>query len=219
MFYDGPPGLVLDDLIGPSPDGVDLEWIHPYTYARNNPINRVDPSGLRSITIQIHYYFEKTATIAGFEAIKAEVERIFNACLAKCKNDTITFKWNKVLTEKELKDFKGYGFSGGNFFGYNPTQVDVSVKDTLDTRTYGITGKSFDANINVGRLITMGETRGYKPFELLAMAIAHEIGLHAIGGVSGHFEKKDFIDAEAGKPGTEFSKKTCDKIMDRLNAT
>jgi hypothetical protein len=51
MRYDGPPGLMLD-LVPPSPDGVDLEWIHPYTdaqpyvYARNNPLNATDPSGL-----------------------------------------------------------------------------------------------------------------------------------------------------------------------------
>jgi hypothetical protein len=63
MRYDGPSGMMLD-LVGPSPNGVDLEWTHPYTsgrpyghtsrpfsshpytYAENNPVNVTDPSGL-----------------------------------------------------------------------------------------------------------------------------------------------------------------------------
>jgi hypothetical protein len=45
MRYDGPPGLMLD-LVPASPDGIDLEWIHPYTYANNNPLDATDPSGL-----------------------------------------------------------------------------------------------------------------------------------------------------------------------------
>jgi hypothetical protein len=45
MRYDGPPGLMLD-LVPASPDGVDLEWIHPYTYVNNNPVVATDPSGL-----------------------------------------------------------------------------------------------------------------------------------------------------------------------------
>ena len=63
MRYDGPPGMMLD-LVGPSPNGVDLKWSHPYsdaqpyrnpsryrssnlyTYVDNSPIRYVDPSGL-----------------------------------------------------------------------------------------------------------------------------------------------------------------------------
>src|SRR4026208_285351 len=55
MYYDGPPGMMLD-LVGPSANGVDLEWTHPYSdahpykYARTNPIKYSDPSGLKVTT-------------------------------------------------------------------------------------------------------------------------------------------------------------------------
>jgi hypothetical protein len=51
MRYDGPSGMMLD-LVPSSSDGVDLEWVHPYTdaqpyvYAKNNPVVFTDPSGL-----------------------------------------------------------------------------------------------------------------------------------------------------------------------------
>ncbi len=51
MRYTGPPGMMLD-LVQPSPGGVNVEYIHPYTdanlytYAVNNPTSFVDPSGL-----------------------------------------------------------------------------------------------------------------------------------------------------------------------------
>ncbi len=60
MFYQGPPGLMVD-LAQPSLDGVDLLYSHEYvaveiarrntnayTYANNNPLRYVDPSGLQA---------------------------------------------------------------------------------------------------------------------------------------------------------------------------
>jgi hypothetical protein len=35
MRYDGPPGMMLD-LAPASPDGVDLEWAHPYCTSPNS---------------------------------------------------------------------------------------------------------------------------------------------------------------------------------------
>jgi hypothetical protein len=47
MRYDGPAGMMLD-LVGPSPNGADLEWMHPYAYAHNNPLRYFDPTGLQA---------------------------------------------------------------------------------------------------------------------------------------------------------------------------
>ncbi len=51
MQYTGPPAMMLD-LVGPSANGMDLEYIHPYSnahpyqYGRSNPVRLIDPSGL-----------------------------------------------------------------------------------------------------------------------------------------------------------------------------
>ena len=73
MFYDGPPGMMLDDLVGPSPDGVDLEWIHPYSYAGSNPVNYVDPSGLYTIIGRVRQITLKAKFDAWYKLEKADV--------------------------------------------------------------------------------------------------------------------------------------------------
>ncbi len=49
MRYTGSRGLTID-LVRPSPGGMDLEYIHPYTYAGNTPLTLIDPSGLLPCT-------------------------------------------------------------------------------------------------------------------------------------------------------------------------
>ena len=195
-----------------------VDGLNHYSYLAESPLLSTDPEGLRIFTIEIKYWFSDTTVVGNLEAIKKEVERIFQACFtSNCKADTVAFVWTKLLDDKEYdKEKEDFGFSGGNLFGFNPTKVTVGMKDTLTAPTFGQTG-NFSGNMNVPRLIDKGAERGYKPVELIGMTIAHELGLHGIGEVSGHYKDKDCIDAAAGKPSTTFSKELCDKLMDHLD--
>lgn len=70
MRYNGPPGMMLD-LVGPSPDGVDLEWGHPYTdahpykYGGNSPNRNIDPSGLDYLDCIAECFRQRTVSNAG----------------------------------------------------------------------------------------------------------------------------------------------------------
>lgn len=189
-----------------------------YSYLAESPLLSTDPEGLRKFTIEINYYFNDTTVVGNFDSIKKEVERIFQDCFtSRCKKDTVVFVWTKLLDDEEYaKEKEDFGFSGGNFFGSDPTNVTVGMKDSLTAPTFGQTG-SFSANMNVPKLIRDGAEKGYKPVEHIGMTIAHELGLHGIGEVGGHYEDKDCIDAKAGKSSTTFSKKLCDKLIEHLD--
>lgn len=84
MRYDGPPGMMLD-LVGPSPDGVSLEWGHPYAdaqpykYSGNNPSRHVDPSGL----------FFGCVGLSGFTGLLIGVSGSAMYCWDNCGNSGV----------------------------------------------------------------------------------------------------------------------------------
>lgn len=202
-----------------------------YQYAGNQPLRYVDPFGLRDVEIVIYYYLGDNEILTSLPAIQKEVDRIFEDCFKRCCKKSkkgelehnIKIRWEKLLDEKDFEAHrKQFGWAGGNFFGQNPSGINVGLRDSFTGPALAQTG-DFAANMNPGKIReAIGKQKDlynktYTFSETVAATVAHELGLHAIGGVKGHYEEKGTIDAEKGRPGTTFSEKTCKKICDRMD--
>jgi RHS repeat-associated protein len=198
---------------------------HPYRYCGLNPNTYIDMTGLRKVVIQYFYYFTDTTLLAELNDVKKEVERIFQECFKKCipvncdgkPEHTVVFQWTKVDTRKEFDEKrKEFGWVGGGLFGGNPEGVNVGGRDQFTGGALGQSG-NWAFNMNPRKVIDTAKTKGKDVSDAFATTIAHESGLHIIGGKLGHFHDKDFVDATAGKVGGVFSKEACDLICDKMD--
>ena len=136
------------------------------------------------------------------------------------------FEWKK--TDKTDKNYKGLklGSSGTTWgTGFNPTQVGMFVEQAETSAVVGYNNGTYSF-VNPKRIAEQVQD----PELGLAVAMAHEIGFHGIGGdhdwIFGTPEdwngKKDsdgFVDSRTppAKPGVQFSKQACKEICDELD--
>jgi hypothetical protein len=125
-----------------------------------------------------------------------------------------------LATSKKTYDKVDFGWYGGGWFHDCPDGVNLGIRDTLNIR--GVPGQagagSFVANMNP-TVIRDAATKSKANFDVaVAATICHELGLHAMGGKSGHHVTKGFVDAShGGQIGANFSAKACQLIVDRLD--
>lgn len=176
-----------------------------YNYVNNAPINNTDSSGLRTVTI--HYYYNTNIDIT--VAMQQEVNRIFQDCI-KRKADpgaTLIIEWRR-FSPAEYKKLKFGWWDNNNF--------DVGFDDRLLYNAAGQTGSN-DFTINPD-FIRTDARRHRLDYELaIATTIAHESGLHVIGGKTSHYHDSGYVDATIGKVGGVFSDEACCLIVSALD--
>ena len=174
-----------------------------------------------TVNLEINYHF---TTLTASAAMKADVNRIFQDLMTKnARNDqkvthTLNITWVTHATKQKL-DAVALGFSGGNFFGVNPTKITVAIHDGL--RLPGIPGQAgvgtFRAGLNPGPINAAAAADPLVTVPTaIATVVAHELGLHAIGGKHFHFHNNGFVDAENGLVNGTFSKEARVLIADQM---
>jgi uncharacterized protein RhaS with RHS repeats len=226
-MYDSSTGTFIQE----DPIGFNDGGTNPYEYCNNNPTNNVDPSGLetiygydyaakdypktpkpRTVTIQILYNFK---TLKVTPALIAEVKRIFATAFGSLTRDTVNVIF--TATDDPITDQSKYGpiyNSENRIIGY---AVGIDDSLSIGTGTEGQTGGNLCAvdGASIGKAATASTV---SVDIAAATAIAHEVGLHAVGGVHGHFHNKGYVDAGSGEQiGTAFSKDASDRITSRLD--
>ena len=193
--------------------------------------NGVDFSGLANIpTI---YIFHNLTNMSLNKSITAEVERIFSECLSKCSQNTKCDKSNPCKCPNKSVSIVWIETTRPNLndlpLGPNPSGYGVLLQDS-NKNSPGATGASnIDVNISPSIIQNSANTAG-KDFNIgVAATIAHEIGLHAIGHVSGHYHTKGYVDAgtgpiqkllgvkASGQIGADFSPEACSAICSSLH--
>ena len=187
--------------------------LNQYVFCGDNPINFVDPFGLRDVVIQ--FYSNLTAAELP-DAAKKEVERIYLDAFnkyGKTKEHTLKFEWKD--SEKCPGDT---GYSGGNLFGFNPTQARFFIEQANDMRVMGYNPRRWNPYINA-----KGIREQSTDFNVgMGVVIAHETGLHGIANktdLSGA-NANGFVDTSLGAPSSGspvFSPGIGKAIMDALD--
>jgi uncharacterized protein RhaS with RHS repeats len=187
-----------------------------YEFTLNNPLTWVDLWGLRNVTITMYF-----TNLTIDQCVKDEVNRILQNCMKKCcsKNNKVSLNWIPFGgTPNQLP----LGGSGGNLFGFNPTNYSVAVVGSAGGWFPGITGGGYFSpgdiiSISTTALQTAANNAGVSLCKALALTIAHEAFHHAIGGTWGHFSSTGYVDSSTGKPGGGLSSKACKELCGELD--
>lgn len=178
-------------------------------------MNFLDPFGLRDVVIQ--FYYNLTAGELPTAAQK-EVERIYLDAFnkyAKTKEHTLKFEWTY---SEECPKKKKKGFSGGNLFGFNPTQVRFFLEQSNKMKFIGYNPRRWTAYINATGIREQATDYNVG----MGVTIAHETGLHGIANktdLSGA-NANGYVDTSMGAPSSGvpvFSPAIGMAIMDALD--
>ena len=190
-----------------------------YVAFENDPLKYMDPLGLKTVVIIIYYHGED---IELSPRIKAEVKRIFRAWAQQhVARDTktmqykheIVLSWRETsLTREDAKEGYKLGFHENDDTLY----VQLYVHDKY--RGPGV-GHSENYISELDWVDIKDQAKKLKRdfYRSFGTVMAHEVGLHSIGGKRRHFHEKGFVDAKAGKVGKgkdlgQFSDE-CGKLM------
>ena len=165
----------------------------------------------RTVTIQILYNFK---TLKMTPAVIAEVRRIFATAFGTCARDTVKVIFTS--TDDPMTDQSKYGpiyNSDNKIIGYA-----VGVDDGLSMGA-GIAGQTGG---NLAALDPAAIAKAAADAKLsvdiaTATAIAHEVGLHAVGQASFHYHNKGCVDAaKGGQMEMGFSIQASDRMKGKL---
>jgi RHS repeat-associated protein len=187
------------------PIGFAAGYSNQYVWVGNNPASFLDPTGLKKVTI--HFYYN-TRRIRITPNIEKEVARIFQECISRlCKNENqIEIKFvPKTPTE----------YAAIKFGWYDDNNFDVGFEDTLTFPALGQSGRR-DFNLNPTVIETQARMNRFDLELAIATTIAHEAGLHVIGGYPFHYYDERYVDAKAGGVGGVFSPEACKRFRDKL---
>jgi hypothetical protein len=197
--------------------------INLYGFVGNHSIHCVDYLGLRDVTIVIHYHGFATGIIN--KDVVDEFEAIFERCFKKCKKKchTVKFKWIYELDNRD--DYDNLG-KEGHFLGGFPDEWHHYIRENK---------KQSGVGQNAGNYTSLNSDKARSgmsdPDSSLAVALAHEIGFHGIGGDTDWFfseptdwkgkntdPQSEFVDSNKPYPmkGMSFSKQACEEICDEL---
>lgn len=189
-------------------------------------MNGTDLYGLRTLTVYIHTYFPSGAISKN---VKDEFQRVFDECFSHCKKSchTVVFEW--VEEKGKHEDYDDIG-KEGHFFGGWPSEWHLMAHDAPGIAMGGL-------GISSGNTaaIDYSKTKSFSPDgdKGVGIALAHELGYHAIGGDSdwrwrlgnptdwagkSSDPETEFVDSNTPSltSGQNFSKQACEEICDEM---
>jgi len=138
-----------------------------------------------------------------------EVQRIFDDFAARtcAPGSSVIIHWipksdKQLAAEKDVGEFRR-------------GTVGVRLSMTLDSGSKSYCGATagYDGNISGNSIKMLQDLVGNGDRDMaVAATIAHEIGLHAVGQTTGHFDDSGYVDSADGALNSTFSPAACERI-------
>ncbi|MBT7067384.1 MAG: hypothetical protein HN919_13855, partial [Verrucomicrobia bacterium] len=186
--------------------------LNQYVFCGNNPVNCIDPLGLRDVTIQ---FYHKLTGKQLSPAAMAEVERIYSDAFKRfgdTAEHTLGFEWQ--YAEECPGDL---GYSGRSAFLQNPTQVRFYITSYRGAFP-GYNPRRWSPYVNPSLIREQSTSFNVG----MGVVIAHETGLHGIANQTDLFQDQSgkVVDTSRGAPSSGspvFSDKIGRRIINALD--